>query len=194
MNQPTQVLNITQSPPVRRTCPKCGYIRATIEASCADCGKVLQKVSTVRVSGIFLVVMGTLLLGIMGWLSLWIYGAMSPTGNPSGSRFNGSGSDALFIIFAFGLVISISLAVTAGGLWQIIFGRRNKLIVFAVFGFGIIFAVTGLAAAMQKFLHRTKRIINTTPKKSSPDKCCESQFLPLRIHAMLKMRLKTSAY
>ena len=192
MNQPIQVL--TNSPsPVRRTCPKCGDIRETIEANCADCGKVLQKVSTIRILGVFLVVMGSLLLGIMGWLSLWIYGAISNTGN-SGSHFNGSPKDALFIIFAFGLVISISLAVTAGGLWQIIFGRRNKLIVFAVFGFGIIFAVTGLAAAMQKFLHRTKRIINTTPKKSSPDKCCESQFLPLRIHAMLKMRLKTSAY
>ena len=134
----------SQLPPIRRTCPKCGDVRATIETKCADCGKLLQKVSTIRVLGVFLVVMGTLLLGIMGWLSLWIYNAMSNTGN-SGSHFNGSPKDALFIVFAFGLVISISLAVTAGGLWQIIFGKRNKLIVFAVMGLGIIIAVTGLA-------------------------------------------------
>ena len=149
MNQPTQVLNSLSSPPVRRTCPKCGYIRATGETNCADCGKLLQKVSTIRALGVFLVVMGTLLLGFMGWLSLWIYGAMSNTGS-SGSRFNGSGSDTLFIVFVFGLVISISLAATAGGLWQIIFGKRNKLIVFAVLGLGIIFAVTGLAVAINK--------------------------------------------
>ena len=86
----------------------------------------------------------------MGWLSLWIYGAMSNTGN-SGSRFNGSPKDSLFIVFVFGLVISISLAATAGGLWQIIFGKRNKLIIVAVLGLGVIFVVTGLAVAMRKF-------------------------------------------
>ena len=149
MNRSTQVLTDSQSPPVRRTCPKCGYICETAETNCADCGKVLQKVSTIRMLGVVLVVLGSLLLGIMGWLSLWIYGAISNTGN-SGSHFNGSPKDVLFIIFAFGLVISISFAVTAGGLWQIIFGRRNKLIVFAVFGLGIVFAVTGLAVAVNK--------------------------------------------
>ena len=149
MNQPTQLLK-NLSPPVRRTCPKCGYIRETGETNCADCGKPLQKVSTVRISGVLLVVMGTLLLGIMGWLSLWIYGAISPVANAA-SRFNGDPKDILFIIFAFGLVVSISLAALAGGLWQIIFGKRNKLIVFVVFGLGIILAVTGLAITMQKF-------------------------------------------
>ena len=148
MNQPTQLLK-NLSPPVRRTCPKCGYIRETGETNCADCGKPLQKVSTVRISGVLLVVMGTLLLGIMGWLSFWIYGTMSNAGN-SGSRFNGSPKDMLFIIFAFGLVISISFAAMAGGLWQIIFGKRNKLIVFAVFGLGIIFAITGFAVAVNR--------------------------------------------
>ena len=149
MNQPTQVLNSLSSPPVRRTCPKCGDIRETAETNCVDCGKPLQKVSTVRALGVFLVVMGTALLGIMGWLSLWIYGAMSNTGN-SGSHFNGSPKDVLFIIFVFGLVISISLAAMAGGLWQIIFGKRNKLIIFAVFGLGIVFVITGFAVSVSK--------------------------------------------
>lgn len=56
----------------------------------------------------------------------------------------------LFIIFVFGLVIAISLAVTAGGIWQIIFGKRNKLIVFAVLGLGIIFAALGFAVIVSK--------------------------------------------
>ena len=150
MNQSTQISTDPHTPPVRRTCPKCGYIRATAETNCADCGKVLQKVSTIRALGVVIVILGALLLGFMGWLSLWIYGAMSNTGS-SGSRFNGSPKDALFIIFAFGLVISISIAVTVGGLWQIVFGKRNKLIVIAVFVLGVIFAVSGLAVAMQKF-------------------------------------------
>lgn len=150
MNQPTQILTDSQSPPVRRTCPKCGYIRETAETNCADCGKVLQKVSTIRALGVFLVVLGSLLLGIMGWLSRWIYGAMSPNGNLNGSRFNGNGGDTLFIVFIFGLVTAIGLGVTAGGFWQIIFGKRNKLIVFVVAGLGIIFLITGLAVRMMK--------------------------------------------
>lgn len=56
----------------------------------------------------------------------------------------------MFIIFIFDLVISISLAAMAGGLWQIIFGKRNKLIVFAVLVFGVIFAITGLAVVVNK--------------------------------------------
>jgi phage FluMu protein Com len=143
-----QLLN-APSTAIRKTCPKCGYIRETGEIKCADCGKPLQKVSTIRILGVVLVLMGTSLLAIMGWLSLWIYGTMSNAGNV-GSRFNGSPKDVVFIIFVFGLVISISLAATAGGLWQIVFGKRNKLIIFAVFGLGIIFAITGLAVALNK--------------------------------------------
>lgn len=150
MNQSTQISTDSRAQPVRRACPKCGYIRETSETNCDFCGKLLQKISTVRISAVVLIVLGTLLLGIMSWLSLWIYGAMSPSGNPNGSRFNGSGSDALFIIFVFGLIISISLGVTTAGFWQIIFGKRNKLIVFTVAGLGIMFLITGLAVQMMK--------------------------------------------
>ncbi len=139
----------SQLPGIRQTCPKCGYIRETAETKCSDCGRRLQKVSTIRALGIFLVLLGTSLLGIIGWLSFWIYGIIA---NPSalGGRFNGTPKDMLFIIFVFGLVISISLAAMTGGIWQIIFGKRNKLIVFAVFVLGVIFAVTGLAVAVNK--------------------------------------------
>ncbi len=148
MNQQTQFMTSSQQPS-RKTCPKCGYIRETAEKNCADCGKTLQKVSTIRAIGVFLVVMGTALLGFMSWLSFWAYGTIT---NPTsyGSHFNGTPKDMLFMIFVFALVISISLGVTAGGLWQIIFGKRNKLIVFAVIGLGIIFAATGFVVILSK--------------------------------------------
>ena len=149
MNNQTPSIADSALPTIRRTCPKCGYIRETAETKCADCGKPLQRVSTIRVLGVVLVVLGSVLLGIMSWLSFWIYGTMSNAGS-SGSHFNGGPKDVLFIVFIFGLVISISLAATAGGIWQIIFGKRNKLIVFAVFGLGIIFLLTGFAVAFSK--------------------------------------------
>ena len=101
MNQQTQFLTETQTQNVRRTCPKCGYIRDTTDEKCGDCGKPLQKVSTIRALGVFLVVLGGALLAFMSWLSLWAYGTIAhPTA--SGSHFNGTPKDALFMIFVFG--------------------------------------------------------------------------------------------
>lgn len=134
---------------IRRTCPKCGYVRETAETNCHDCGKPLQKVSIIRTLGVVLVALGGSLLAFMGWLSFWAYGTIA---NPSasGSHFNGTAKDLFFMIFVFGLVMAIALGAIAGGFWQIVFGKRNKLIVFAVIGLGIAFAVTGLSVAINK--------------------------------------------
>ena len=142
-------MNNKQSKSARRTCPKCGYIRETAETNCPDCGKPLQKVSTIKILGVVLVALGGSLLAFMSWLSLWAYGTISNSSG-SGSRFNGTAQDLVFMIFVFGLVMAIALGVTAGGFWQIVFGRRNKSIVFAVIGLGIIFAITGFAVAVNK--------------------------------------------
>jgi hypothetical protein len=149
MNRQAHFTINSQARSVRRTCAKCGYFHETFEENCPDCGKPLQKVSTIRALGVLLVVVGTSLLGFMTWLSLWAYGTIA-NHSDSGSHFNGTAKDALFMIFVFGLVIAISLGATAGGLWQIIFGKRNKLIVFAVIGLGIAFAVSGLSVAFNK--------------------------------------------
>ena len=149
MNQQTQIMTNSQSQTVRRTCPKCGYIRETSDEKCGDCGKPLQKVSTIRALGVFLVVIGGGLLGFMSWLSLWTYGTIAhPTA--SGSHYNGTPKDMMFMIFVYGLVMAIALGAMAGGLWQIVFGKRNKLIVFAVIVLGIAFVVTGLSVATNK--------------------------------------------
>lgn len=149
MNQQTQFMTNSQSQAIRQTCPKCGYIRETAEKNCLECGKPLQKVSTIRTLGVILVVMGSALLGFMSWLSFWAYGTIA---NPSknGSHFNGDAKDLLFMMFVFGLVISIGIAATAGGIWQVIFGKRNKLIVIVVFVLGFIFAATGFAVILSK--------------------------------------------
>lgn len=149
MNQPTQTMTDSQAQPTRKTCPKCGDIRDTSETNCADGGKPLQKVSTIRILGVVLVVMGTALLAFMSWLSLWIYGTISNS-SKIGSHFNGTPKDLLFILFVFGLVISISLAATAGGIWQIVFGKRNKLIVFIVLVLGFVFVATGFGVLVNR--------------------------------------------
>lgn len=65
MNQTTQLMTNSLPEPIRQTCTKCGYIREIADQTCADCGKPLQKVSTIRTVGVMLGVMGTALLAFM---------------------------------------------------------------------------------------------------------------------------------
>src|SRR5215218_712637 len=108
MNQETYVPQETPAKTVKRNCPKCGWIRDTADTKCPDCGKLLQSVAKIRGIGVFLVILGTGLLGIMGWLSLWMYNAMTATGG-SGATFNGGPKDMGLIIFVFALVVLISV-------------------------------------------------------------------------------------
>ena len=134
---------------VRKTCPKCGYIRETSEPNCDKCGRVLQTVSGIRTRGVLSVVLGVALLAFMGWLSLWVYNTITePTLPGSTPRFTGGPEQIAFIVFGFGLVILIALAATIGGLWQIIFGKRNKWIVYLTILLGLVFIGTGLFLTM----------------------------------------------
>jgi hypothetical protein len=137
--------------PVRRTCPKCGYIRETTDTRCPDCGKTLQSVARIRALGVFSVILGVILLGVMGYLSWWMYNAITASTPAGGSpRFTGGPQEITFIIFVFGLVMVIGLVSLLGGLWQIIFGKRNKVLVYIIIGLGALFVLTGLAVSVAR--------------------------------------------
>ena len=146
MNNPTQTLTGTPSKVVRRTCPKCQNTGETSEVICQDCGVTLQSVRQIRAIGIFLVVVGIGMLAFIGWLAVLIVNA-SQTGK---STYHGSPGQTAFIVFVGGLLILISLNATAAGIWQIVFGRRSKLlmITMAILGFGFIAA--GFAAFLSR--------------------------------------------
>ena len=145
----TTPADISEANAVRKTCPKCGYIRETSDLNCGKCGRVLQSVSGIRTRGVLSVLLGVALLAFMGWLSLWVYNAITePTQPGSTPRFTGGPEEIAFIVFGFGLVILIGLGGTIGGLWQIIFGKRNKWIVYLVIVLGLVFIGTGLFLTM----------------------------------------------
>ncbi len=144
MNAQTQILNASSAKLVRKSCYKCGYIRETAEKNCADCGKLLESVSRIKITGAIQIILGSVLLTFMGWLAFWMLNANS------NNHFNGGANDVLFVIFIFGLIFSISIGVISAGIWQIVFGRRNKLLMFAMIGLGIIFAATGFSVLLYK--------------------------------------------
>ncbi|MEP7038517.1 MAG: hypothetical protein ABI891_09240, partial [Acidobacteriota bacterium] len=139
MNAQTQILNASSAKLVRKSCYKCGYIRETSDRKCIKCGKLLETVTRIKITGAIQIILGGVLLAVMGWLAFWMLNANS------NSHFHGDAYEILFIIFVFGLIVSISLGVIIAGIWQIIFGKRNKLLMFAIIGLGIAFLATGFA-------------------------------------------------
>ncbi len=147
MNDSTQTLTVELPRAVRRTCPKCKYVRDTSEVVCPACGESLQSVNRIRVTGGFLVVMGTMLTAFVGWLAVWMLNAAGPGGK---SAYHGSPSQTAYIIFVGVLLILISLNAAAAGIWQVVFARRSKplMITMGILGFG--FIVAGFVAFLSK--------------------------------------------
>ncbi len=146
MNNSTQTLTDAPTKAVRRTCPKCKNVRETAEVICPVCGESLQSVNRIRLTGGLLVVTGIALLAFIGWLAVWMLNAPQ-TGK---SAYHGTPNQTAFIVFVVGLVILISLNATAAGIWQIVFGRRNKVLVITMAILGIGFLITGFAVALSK--------------------------------------------
>lgn len=119
---------------VSRTCQKCGFIGETLETMCPKCGrKGLRSVRNTRIAGAVLVLLASGLIICMSWISLWMYRSIGA----GGTRFTGTDKDLGMIIVILAVVILISLAATIGGLWQLVFGKRNKLIVLTVLVLGL---------------------------------------------------------
>ena len=130
-----------------RTCPKCRNVRETAEVICPVCGETLQSVARIKATGVFLVVVGFALLGFMICLSVWMANVIL---DKTGATYRGGANDTAFIVFAFGLVMLISLNAVAAGIWQIVFGRRNKALVMTMAILGIGFAAAGFALVSSK--------------------------------------------
>ncbi len=144
MNTQTQTLNATSMKSVNKSCYKCGYIRETPDENCADCGKVLESVSRIRITGAIQTILGGGLLMFMSWLAFWMLNANS------NNRFHGGANDVLFVVFIFALFASIGFGTLTAGIWQIIFGKRNKLLMFGMIVLGIAFIATGFGVFLNK--------------------------------------------
>lgn len=107
--------------------------------------KGIKSPATLRALGVVLVVLGGALMAGMVVLSWIMYGVINNTDPRASTKFNGSESDMLFMFAIFGLVFFIGLTSFVAGLWQIIFGKRNLVLVWIMLGLGGIFFIVGTA-------------------------------------------------
>lgn len=144
MNARTQNLDEISTKAINKSCYKCGYVRKTSDEKCGDCGKVLESVSRIKITGAIQIILGGCLLAFMGWLAFRMLNANS------NNHFRGGANDVLFIVFVFALVASINLGVLVAGAWQIVFGKRNKYLMLAMIILGIAFVAAGFGVFLNK--------------------------------------------
>ncbi|MEO7540267.1 MAG: hypothetical protein ABIV21_09575 [Pyrinomonadaceae bacterium] len=126
----------------QRSCFKCGYFGETVETTCPQCNRGLQTSSSIRLRGVLMVLCGTFLIGMMGYISLWALTAVDST-SPVGARFTGTQQEKMLIFALFAVLIIFGLVSFAGGIWQIIAGRRSKAVVWIGLALGLLVAIGG---------------------------------------------------
>ena len=113
-----------------RSCYKCGFQSETAETVCPQCKRPLQTSSSIRIRGFLLVICGVILMGMIGYISLWAIDAVSGTAGQS--RFTGTQQEKLMIFALFGVLMIFGFLSFVTGLFQLIAGRRNKLFIWAM--------------------------------------------------------------
>ena len=106
--------------------------------------KGVKSPAALRALGGVLVVLGSLLMGGMAVLSWVMYGVINNTDPRASTKFTGTESDIVFMFAIFALVFFIWLTGFVAGLWQIVFGRRNLILVWIMLGLGGIFFIVGM--------------------------------------------------
>jgi len=105
----------------------------------------LRTAGEIRWLGLLLSSLGAVLLVAMSAISL-VYASLVFAPQKSGStgvRFTGSKADIVFAFGIFAVVLTIGLLSTSAGVWQIIFGRRNRVLLWLGIALGFALLIGG---------------------------------------------------
>jgi magnesium-transporting ATPase (P-type) len=105
--------------------------------------KGIKSPGTLRALGVVQIVLGGALMAGMAVLSWIMYGIINNNDPRASTKFTGTENDMLFMFAIFGLVFFIGLTSFVAGLWQVIFGKRNLILVWIMLALGGIFFIVG---------------------------------------------------
>ena len=133
--------------PEWRNCFKCNYQAVTQQAYCPRCRKIrLRNAGEIRLLGLLLASVGTLLLVMMSAITV-VYAALirAPQKPGSNIRFTGTDLDIAVTSGIFAVILAIGFFFTAAGAWQVIFGRRNRVLLWLGIALGLTLLIAGEA-------------------------------------------------
>src|SRR5262249_16334980 len=101
---------------------------------CPQCGGWIRKAQRIRRLGGVLIVLGLLLVGMMGTITIMLAPMMlSPGRQKKGSTFTGTPEQGIMILSLFGVLIVFGLVAMLSGIFQMMTGRRSIWIMITAF-------------------------------------------------------------
>lgn len=98
-----------------------------------------QSPTTIRVLGGLLIFIGTILVGGMAAIMMWMNNAIN---NPaSTNKFNGTPEQQKIIFLVLGTVAVFGFSATIAGIYQMVTGQRNKKLIWLMLGLWIVLMI-----------------------------------------------------
>lgn len=122
-------------PPELHFCFKCRWEGRISQTVCPRCGKRLFSQKNVRGRGVLLTFLGLFLSGFMSAIAFFVTAMLiQASKNPKTEvKFNGDEHMFIMIYLIFAGVIAMGVTMILAGIWQIIFGRRNMILIWIFF-------------------------------------------------------------
>lgn len=130
--------------PIYCFCFKCKWEGLSAEKLCPRCRKPTQTSGFIRGTGAVLVLLGGFLIAMMSVITVAVIGMIAQSGKPGAtSRFTGTKDQMIMMFAIFGFVLLFGFVSLIAGLWQLILGRRNMILVYFILVLGAVFIVGG---------------------------------------------------
>lgn len=138
-----------------RQCFKCNFEGLGSNITCPRCGKNhFLTAKNVRTRGTILVIVGLFLIALIGGISIFLavllFGSANQT--PEGTRRVQEAMPMLLVVYGlFALLIAFGLNSLISGIWMLVTGRRNRVMLWVMWG---LLALLGIAAIIVRFAIR----------------------------------------
>ena len=135
MNPSLNTLAAAIGPAEYKECFKCSFRGETAQMDCPECGKKLRTSKNIRTRGVIQIVTGVLLVLMMAGLSIFIGVLVAKGANdPETAKKLADQRNFMLTIYAFfGMLALFGLNGIVMGTWQVVTGRRNKVLMWIMF-------------------------------------------------------------
>lgn len=142
-------MSITQ--PLYGICDTCKSKTEVYENRCQLCHQERQDQRKVRIGGAALTIIGLIIIGMMSFIINLINHTIAQSKDPRATtKWNASPDDTNLIMTVLYVVLAFGVSGLIAGLWHLVTGKRNKILLFAMIGLGVALTIGAKIIVLSK--------------------------------------------